>query len=143
MTPAVPLNRIDVVELSDLAWTVIDPDGTHEAEEDRWTSALPRELPPPRSATELRRILAEEVVALSDAASPARLKLVATLMCFLAEHPLERPPDETLLHAAREAAGGHWSADVEKELAARAARLDAHVRARLAHHPYRHAPPAA
>jgi len=143
MTSPDQLSTIDVVELSDLAWTVVDPDGTHEAQENLWTSGLPRGWPPPRSLEELRRILADEVTAQSDAGNVARLKLVATLMCFLAEHPLERPPDEALLHAALESSGGHWPADVEKELAARAAKLDAHVRARLAHHPYRHAPPAA
>ncbi len=136
MTDPDQLSSIDVVELSDFAWTVVDPDGAHEADENLWTRALPRDWPPPRSVDELRRMLAETVSAVGDAANAGRLKIVATLMCFLAEHPASRTLDETVLHEALEEAGaGHAPGDVEKELAARAARLDAHIRARTTRHP--------
>ena len=130
-------NSIDLIQLSDLAWTAVDPDGAHEDEEALWAAALPRSWSSPRSPEDLATVLAGVVTALSGTTHPARLKLVAAAMCFLAGHPAPRALDEALLREALHeafAADGVPS-DVAVELSIRAARVDAHVKARAARHP--------
>ncbi len=140
MTAPEQFSSIDLIQLSDLAWTAVDPDGAHEDEEARWAASLPLRWSPPGSAAALADMLAERVTSLSNGAGSARLKLVAAAMCFLADHPAPRALDEALLREAlHEAfATDGVPVDVAAELAIRAARVDAHVKARAARDPEPH-----
>ncbi|MGZ4200563.1 MAG: hypothetical protein ACXVRH_00725 [Thermoleophilaceae bacterium] len=140
MTAPEQFSSIDLIQLSDLAWTAVDPESVHEDEEALWAAALPESWPPPRSPEDLATVLADVVTTLSGTSNPARLKLVAAAMCFLADHPMPRALDEALLREAlHEAfAADGVPTDVAAELSIRAARIDAHVKARAARHPAGH-----
>jgi hypothetical protein len=139
--PSGSLSPLDLVELSDIAWTAADPAGAHEDEERLWVALLPHDWPATTSMDELRNRLAEVVAALETSADPGRLRLVAILMCFAAAHPEHRQLDEGSVQAALEEAFGRQPlpSDIGGVLAQRAAALDAHVRAHAARHPARHA----
>ena len=50
---------IELIELSDLAWTIINSDGEHESLERAWTEALPRDWAPAEGVDELRARLSQ------------------------------------------------------------------------------------
>jgi hypothetical protein len=99
-----PLTDIDLVELSDLTWGLVDPDGEHEAEEQAWTALLPVGWPPVATVEELCARLEEIVQALVPPAPAVPLRAVAAVMTFLAVHPERRGGDQAVLvDAMREA----------------------------------------
>jgi hypothetical protein len=98
-----PLNQNDVVELSDQAWTVVDPEGEHEAEERRFVEVLlkgPAGGFPLSGDSELRAHLATTVESVAGDLVPAHLQAVAAVITFLARHPERRSPDERVLGEA-------------------------------------------
>jgi hypothetical protein len=97
-----PLTDIDLVELSDRAWGLVDPDAEHEAEEQAWVALLPVGWPPIATLEELCARLEESVQALVPPAPAIPLRAVAAVMAFLAAHP-ERRDDAVLSDALREA----------------------------------------
>ena len=44
----------ELIELSDLAWTIVNSDGEHESIERAWTAALPDDWAPAAGVEELR-----------------------------------------------------------------------------------------
>jgi hypothetical protein len=92
-----PLSDVDLVELSDIAWQVIDPGGEHEVEEQTWTALLQIGWPPLPGLAELRAHLDEIVTAVSPPAPAVPLRAVAAVIAFLAAHPERRDSDEALL----------------------------------------------
>ncbi len=135
-----PPSSLDLVELSDMAWTTVDPVGMHEEEERRWVELLPRPSAPGSSLGELSSSLATAVASMGPAADSGRLKLVAALMRFLAAHPERRTLDEGLIQAALEEAfaPGPVPSEIGAALKQRADALDAHVRTHAARHPAPH-----
>jgi hypothetical protein len=108
-----PLSDIDLVELSDIAWQIIDPGGDHEAEERTWTALLHAGWPPLPTLADLRAHLDEIVTAVSPPAPAVPLRAVAAVMAFLAAHPQRRDVDEALLiDALHETFGADIPADV-------------------------------
>jgi hypothetical protein len=98
-----PLNQNDLVELSDQAWTVVDPEGEHEAEERRFVEML-LENPgggfPLSADSELRAHLAATVESVAGDRIPARLQAVAAVISFLSRHPERHFLDEGVLSEA-------------------------------------------
>lgn len=98
------LNDLDLVQLSDLAWGLIDPDGSHEAEERTWVALLPAEWPPIATADELRVRLDEIAQAVEPPPHAVPLRAVAAVMTYLAAHPGGRAfGDFVLSESLREA----------------------------------------
>jgi hypothetical protein len=89
---------IDLVELSDVAWQVLDPDGDHEAVEQTWTAHVCAGRPPLPSDADLRTRVEQIATAVSPPAPAVRLRAVAAVMAFLAAHP-ERRDRGDALHA--------------------------------------------
>ena len=99
-----PLNDLDVVALSDRAWEIVDPAGTHEAEEETWSALVPAGWPALATVEELRARLDEVVQTLAPPAPAVPLRAVAAVMTFLAAHPDRHGSDDALLsEALREA----------------------------------------
>ena len=134
------LTPIDLVELSDLAWTLVDPTGAHDEEERLWIAALPHDWPPPQAPDQLQERLDETVAALRPAADVGRLELVVAAMCFLAAHRQRRVLDEGLFQdAIREAYGEQRPpGEAGRALAERAEALTAHSRGHGARRSRRH-----
>jgi hypothetical protein len=120
-----PLTDVDLVELSDRAWGLVDPDAEHEAEEQTWVALLPVGWPPIATLEELCARLEEIVQSLVPPAPAVPVRAVAAVMAFLAAHPERR--DETMLFDALQEAlpSGDLPADV-------APWLDEHCRTPLA-----------
>lgn len=98
-----PLNQNDVVELSDQAWTVVDPEGEHEAEERRFVEVLltdPEGGFPLSGDSELRTHLATTVESVAGDRIPAHLQAVTAVITFLARHPERHSLDEGVLSEA-------------------------------------------
>jgi hypothetical protein len=131
-------STIDVVELSDLAWTIVDPGGEHEQLELAWSAALPRDWPPPADLGELRTRLREVTDALSPVAGRALLEVVAAAVAYLAAHPERRRVERAVIgEALRE----EFPEDLPPELAewlARRAPAAPHQRGHGAATPRRH-----
>lgn len=113
------LNTIELVELSDLAWTIIAPDGEHEEHERAWTTALPHGWPPPADREELRAWVTQIADALRPAGADGLLELVAAVIVYLAAHPERRGVEQAVIgEALREA----YAQDVPAEITAWLAR---------------------
>jgi len=97
-----PLTDIDLVELSDRAWGLVDPEAEHEAEEQAWVTLLPVGWPPIATLEELCARLEEIVQSLVPPAPAIPVRAVAAVMAFLAAHP-ERRDEAVLSDALREA----------------------------------------
>ena len=98
-----PLNRSDVVELADRAWTIVDPEGTHEAEERRWLEELLVERGegfPVRTEAALGAHLVAAVQASAEGYPPPEMEAVACVAGFLGMHPERDVLDEGLLSEA-------------------------------------------
>jgi hypothetical protein len=106
-------STIQLIELSDLAWTIVDPDSEHEQLERVWTSALPHGWPPPADVQQLRARLTEVVDALRPGAEAGLLELVAAVIVHLAGHPERRRLEQAVIgEALRDA----YAADVPAEI---------------------------
>jgi hypothetical protein len=117
-----PLSDIDLLELSDMAWQVIDPDGDYEGEEQAWATHLHTAGPPLAGLEELRTQLDELVSALSPPAPAVPVRAVAAVMAFLAAHPDRHDLGEALLmDALHDAFGADLPGDVMAWLSARRA----------------------
>jgi hypothetical protein len=97
-----PLTDIDLVELSDRAWGLVDAEAEHEAEEEAWVALLPVGWPPIATLEELCARLEEIVQSLVPPAPAVPVRGVAAVMAFLAAHP-ERRDEAALSDALREA----------------------------------------
>jgi hypothetical protein len=98
-----PLNQNDLLELSDQAWTVVDPEGEHEAEERRFVEALlvePKDGFPLSGDTELRTHLATTVESVAGDRIRPHLQAVTAVIAFLSRHPERRLLDEGVLSEA-------------------------------------------
>jgi hypothetical protein len=136
--PEGPLSTIDLVALSDLAWTMLDPDGEHEALEQAWTAALPNDWPPAIDNEELQARLKEAATRLRPAGDDALLELVATVIGYLAAHPDRRHVDQAVV---AEAVHGQYGAGPPDDIARWLARRTpprAHNRRHGAPKPRRH-----
>jgi hypothetical protein len=105
-----PLNQNDMVELSDRAWTVVDPEGEHEAEERRFVELLlvdPEGGFPLSGDGELRTHLTATVESVAGDRIPPHLQAVAAVITFLAHRPERRSPDEGVLGEALHEAFPH------------------------------------
>jgi hypothetical protein len=135
-----PLNDADLIELSDLAWELVDPEGEHDSEEHAWAALLPVGWPPIATLEELCARLEELVETLVPPSPAAPLRAVAAVMAFLAAQPERRPGDEDVISAAlREAfPGGVLPADVAAWVDERRRVPSMRRRAHGAPHPRRH-----
>ncbi len=135
-----PVNELELLALSGLAWEIVDPEGDHEAQEQMWTAALHEDWPPIEGAEQLRARLegiAETIVWSPPAVDPQALVAV---MVFLAEHPQRRRIEEAvLLDALDDAYPDGLPAHVTAWLAERRATPDAHRRGHGAREPRRRA----
>ncbi len=133
-----PLNELDVVGLSDLAWEIIDPEGDHEGEERAWVAALRQDRPPIAGLDELRARLGEIVESMSPPPPAVPLRAVSALVSFLAEHPERRRLEEAALaDALRDAYPHELPDDVARWLALRAREPASHRRRHGARQPRR------
>lgn len=118
-----PLNRGDLVELADRAWTVVDPEGTHEAEERRWLEELLVERGegfPVRTEAALGAHLVAAVRASVDGYAPPELEAVACVAGFLGTHPERTVLDEGVLgEALHEGLGPELPARIDRWLRTR------------------------
>ena len=135
----------ELIELSDLAWTIVDADGEHESIEQAWTAALPDDWAPGAGLDELRMRLdqvTETVKGNDHAALPG---VVAAVIVYLAAHPQRRRPEQALIvEALRDEYGEHLPDEVAAWLARQPSRT-AHVRHRgpRTRRRYLHSPPPA
>jgi hypothetical protein len=114
--------NIELIELSDLAWTIVDPDGEHEPLEQDWIAAMPHDWPPPEAPEELRERLAVVTATLRTAGNAGLLRVVAAVTVHLAGHPELRRPDPALITAALRA---EYPAGIPAEIEAWLARRPA------------------
>jgi len=117
-TPEDRPSTVDIVELSDLAWTIVDPDAEHEQLEQAWTAALPHDWPPPADLQELRVRLTEAVEALRSAGQPPLLEIVSAAVIYLASHPERRRVEQAVVgEALREEYRGDLPPEIDDWLA--------------------------
>lgn len=132
------LTDIDLVELSDLAWELLDPGDEHEAQEEAWTALLRPDGSALTTTDELRAHLDGLVERLTPTPPWIPLRAVAALMAFLAEHPERTDLGEALLcDALREELGPEPPADVARWREARRRSPAARLRSHGAPHPRR------
>ncbi len=137
---------IELIELSDLAWTIINSDGEHESLEGAWTEALPRDWAPAKGVEELRARLGQITDRVREAADRALLEVVSAVIVYLAARPDRRRVEQAVI---TEALREEYGEEVPEEIAAWLARqpsLAAHLRPHGPAAPRRHfhsRPPAA
>ncbi len=121
---------IELIELSDLAWSIIDPTGAHEAIEQVWTAALPEDWAPAVGIDDLRIRLGEIAGRLSRDGDRALLEVASAVIVFLAAHPDRRRIEQAVIgEALREEYGDSkpdWIADWLARRDGPAARVRAH-----------------
>jgi hypothetical protein len=137
---------IELIELSDLAWTIINSDGEHESLERAWTEALPRDWAPAEGVDELRARLSQITDRQRGADDRALLEVISAVIVYLAARPDRRRVEQAVVgEALRE----EYGEEVPGEIAAWLARqpsLAAHLRPHGTEAPRRHfhsRPPAA
>ncbi|HYB26440.1 MAG TPA: hypothetical protein VEF89_07500 [Solirubrobacteraceae bacterium] len=109
---------IELIELSDLAWTIIDSDGKHESAERAWTAALPGDWAPDEGVDELRARLSEVMDAASEDGDRWMLEVVSAVIVYLAAHPERRRVEPAVIgEALREAYGQHIPGEIANWLA--------------------------
>lgn len=136
--PELGLTTIDLVELSDLAWTMVDPDGEHEQLEQAWVASLPRQWPPPADLVALRARLAEAVGALRTAGQAPVLEIVAAVVLHLASHPERQRAEPAVIgEALRAQFGDRMPAEIAAWLSERRA-VEPRRRSHGARTPRRH-----
>lgn len=134
-----PLNDLDLVELSDLAWGVVDPEDGYEAEEVAWVALLRAGWPPIAGDQELRLRLRSLAEALAPRAPAVPLRVVAAVMAFLAADPQRRNGAAVVTDALREEfSDGELPGDVAEWLDARRRSPSPHRRRHGARRPQRH-----
>jgi hypothetical protein len=127
-------DMIELIELSDLAWTIIDPNGEHESIERAWTAALPDDWAPAEGIDELRTRLSEITDLLRGTGEAVLLEVVSAVTVYLAAHPDRRRVEQAVIG---EALGEEYGEDLPEEIAAWLAREPS-----LSAHPRHHGAPA-
>jgi len=89
-----------VIELSDLAWTIIDPTGEQELLERSWTAMLPDDWAPAEGVDELRVRLSEITERVDAAEKRAVLEVVGAVIVYLAAHPERRRVESAVIGEA-------------------------------------------
>ncbi len=132
------LGITELIELSDLTWTIVDVNGEHEALEQAWSDALPDDWAPAEGVEQLRARLGQITDALSDTGDAGLLGVVAALIVYLALHPEKRRVEQALVgEALREEYGAHLPDAITTWLA-RQPPVTAHARQHGAPAPRRH-----
>lgn len=131
--------ELDLVELSDRAWEVIDPIGLYEEEERHWVEALTAEGRSIAGLPALGRRLERVAETVGSPHDHVPTRLTALLMEFLASHEEIHELSDGVLHDAIEDsyAPTEVPPDIAAFLAERRDALDAHVRGHGAEHPRR------
>jgi hypothetical protein len=125
MSPAAPppeggLTTIELVELSDLAWTIVDPDGEHEQLEQAWIAALPNDWQQPADTQVLSTRLAETVRALRPFGQTPLPEIVSAAVLYLAAHVERRRVEEAVIgEALHERYGAEMPVEIAGWLARR------------------------
>ena len=91
---------IELIELSDLARTMINSVGEHESIEQAWTAALPDDWAPAEGVDELRARLGEIAERLRGDGDGALLEVVSAVIVYLAAHPERRRVEQAVLGEA-------------------------------------------
>jgi hypothetical protein len=91
---------IELIELSDLAWTIIDPVGEHESIERTWAAALPADWAPAEGIEELRTRLDEITDRLRTTGDGVLLKVVSAVTVYLAARPDRRRVEQAVIGEA-------------------------------------------
>ncbi|HUA47040.1 MAG TPA: hypothetical protein VMA77_17535 [Solirubrobacteraceae bacterium] len=115
---------IELIGLSDLAWTIIDSSSKHESVEQAWTAALPGDWAPDEGVEELRVRLSEVTDAVSRDGAPELLEVVSAVIVYLAAHPERRRVEPAVIGEALREEYGHQIPD---EIASWVARGDGPV----------------
>jgi len=129
---------IELIELSDLAWTIIDPDGEHESIEQAWTAALPADWAPAEGVAYLRGRMSEIAGLVRGDGDAALLEVLSAVIVYLAAHPERRRVEQAVIG---EALGEEYGEEVPDEIAdwlSRGPDLTAHPRHHGARQPRRH-----
>lgn len=129
---------IELIELSNLAWTIINPDGEHESIEQAWTAALPDDWAPAEGVEELRGRMGQITDQVRGDGDAAMLEVVSAVIVYLAAHPERRRVEQAVIgEALREEYGEDMPDEIEDWLA-RQPSLTAHPRHHGARTPRRH-----
>ena len=108
----------ELIELSDLAWTIVNSDGEHESIERAWTAALPDDWAPAAGVEELRARLSQMTDQLRSAGDAGLLEVVVAVVVYLAAHPERRRVEQTVIgEALREEYGDRVPDEVVNWLA--------------------------
>ena len=91
---------IELIELSALAWTIINSDGEHDSIERAWTAAQPNDWTPAEGVDELRIRLSEISDLLQAAGETALLEVVSAVIVYLAIHPDRRRVEHAVIGEA-------------------------------------------
>jgi hypothetical protein len=129
---------LELIDLSDLAWTIINSNGEHESLEQAWTAALPRDWAPAEGVDELRARLSQITDRLPAAGDRALLMVLSAVIVYLAAHPERARVEKAVIsEALREEYGENLPEEIEDWLARQpsvTARFRAHgARARRRH----------
>ena len=119
---------IELIELSDLAWTIVNSVGEHESIEQAWTSALPDDWAPAEGIEELRARLSQITDRVRGDGDAALLEVVSAIIVYLAAHPDRRRVEQAVIG---EALHQEYGEDTPEEVAhwlAGQPSLTAHVR---------------
>lgn len=132
------LTDIDLLELSDLAWDLIDPGDEHDAQEHAWIELLRPDGSALSTVDDLRAHLDGLVERLTPSPPWIPLRVVAAVMVFLADRPERTDLGEALLFdALREAFGAEPPDDVATWLDTRRRSPQPRFRTHGAAHPRR------
>jgi hypothetical protein len=91
---------IELIELSDLAWTIINSDGEHDSIERAWTAALPDDWAPAEGVDALRIRLGEITDLLQAAGESVLLEVVSVVIVYLAAHSDRRRVEQAVIGEA-------------------------------------------
>ncbi len=122
------LSNTELIELSDLTWTIIDSGGEHESLEQAWSDALPADWAPAEGVERLRARLGQITDALNGAGDAGLLEVVSAVILYLAGHPDKRRLEPAVIgEALREEYGAHPPLAITSWLA-REPHVTAHTR---------------
>ena len=129
---------VELIELSDLAWTIINSTGEHESIEQAWTAALPDDWAPAEGVEELRARLGQVTDTVRGDGDAALLEVVSAVIVYLAAHPEGRRVEQAVISEALREEYGERVPDEITEWLATQPGLTAHTRHHGARAPRRH-----
>lgn len=121
---------IELVELSDLAWTIVDAVGEHESIEQAWTAALPDDWAPAEGVEALRVRLDEVRDRVQGGGDDPLLKAISAVVVYLAANPERRRAEPAVID---EALRDEYGEDLPVDLASWLVRQPS-LTARTRHH---------